>query len=182
MHGLTDGWICVVVLVGLYHYKTCWPWGPVSGSGRWMECEICGKSCKRRAQVFIQGDELKMCRACVVKLRTRRLKYCEDRQRYRFNGNLRKRDLVRGRIWRLFYFLVPRSLPRIPPKAGRQAFRACCWHFGMCAGRDCCSLGWTKIFYPLFEYHGPAGAFEQKPTVWDTRHTNINFLIRWKST
>ena len=67
-----------------------------------MECEVCGMSCKRRAQVFIQGDELQMCRACVVRLRTQRLKYCEKQQRYRFNGYVRKIGLLRGRIPRDF--------------------------------------------------------------------------------
>ena len=65
-----------------------------------MECEVCGERCKRRAQVFIQGDELQLCLACVLRLRTQRLKYCQERQKYRFNGNLRKRGLLRGRIWR----------------------------------------------------------------------------------
>jgi len=67
-----------------------------------MECEVCGMSCKRRAQVFIQGDELQMCRACVVRLRTQRLKYCEKQQRYGFNGYVRKIGLLRGRIPRDF--------------------------------------------------------------------------------
>ena len=65
-----------------------------------MECEVCGERCKRRAQVFIQGDELQLCLACVLRLRTQRLKYCQERQQYRFNGYMRKRDLLRDRIWR----------------------------------------------------------------------------------
>ena len=52
-------------------------------------------------RVFVKdGDELLLCYACVVRLRTRRLEYSEERERYRFNGIRRKNDLLRGHILR----------------------------------------------------------------------------------
>ena len=65
-----------------------------------MECEICEKRCEQTVKVFVKGDELFLCYACVVRLRTKRLEYSEDRQRYLFKGNRRKNGLLRGRISR----------------------------------------------------------------------------------
>jgi len=65
-----------------------------------MECEVCGKRCKKRVKVFVKGGELQMCSACVVRLGTKRLEYSEDRQKYRFKNNSRKNGLLRGRISR----------------------------------------------------------------------------------
>jgi len=65
-----------------------------------MKCEICGKKCEKRVKVFVKGDELFLCYACVVRLRTKKLGHSEDRQRYRFKDNRRKNGLLRGRISR----------------------------------------------------------------------------------
>jgi hypothetical protein len=65
-----------------------------------MECEVCDKPSKRRAKVFIKRDELFLCYACVLNLRTKRLYYSEKEQGYRFRGNSRKNGLLRGRISR----------------------------------------------------------------------------------
>jgi len=65
-----------------------------------MGCQICEKRCEKRMKVFVKGDELFLCHACVVRLRTRRLEYCEERERYRFGGIRRKNGLLRGRISR----------------------------------------------------------------------------------
>ena len=62
-----------------------------------MECEICEKSCEQTVKAFVKDDELLLCYACVVRLRTRRLEYSEDRQMYCFKGNSRKNGLLRGR-------------------------------------------------------------------------------------
>jgi hypothetical protein len=52
-----------------------------------MECEIREKRCEQTVKVFVKGsDELQLCYACVVKLRTRKLYYYQERQGYRFNG------------------------------------------------------------------------------------------------
>ena len=52
-----------------------------------MECKICEKRCEQTVKIFVKGsDELQLCYVCVVKLRTRKLYYCEERQGYRFNG------------------------------------------------------------------------------------------------
>ena len=68
-----------------------------------MECEICEKRCEQRVKVFVKGsDELQLCYACVVRLRTQKLEYSEDRQMYCFKGNSRKNGLLRG--WRLADF------------------------------------------------------------------------------
>ena len=65
-----------------------------------MGCEICEKKCEQRVKVFIKGDELFLCYACVVRLRTEKLEYSEKQQRYQFRGNPRKNGLLRGRISR----------------------------------------------------------------------------------
>jgi len=65
-----------------------------------MECEICEKRCEQRVKAFVKGDELQLCYACVVKLRTKRLEHSENQQRYRFKGHSRKTGLLRGRISR----------------------------------------------------------------------------------
>ena len=63
-----------------------------------MACEICGNSCAQRVKVFVKGDDkLRMCLACVLRLGTQKLEYNKERQRYRFNGNLRKRGFLSGR-------------------------------------------------------------------------------------
>ena len=62
-----------------------------------MECEVCGKPSKRRAKVFIKGDELYLCLKCVLRLQRQRLKYCEERQGYRFDGIRGKSRLLNGR-------------------------------------------------------------------------------------
>ena len=46
-----------------------------------MECEICEKRCEQRVKAFVKGDELQLCYACVVKLRTKRLEHSENQQR-----------------------------------------------------------------------------------------------------
>ncbi len=49
-------------------------------------------------KVFVKGsDELQMCYTCVVRLRTQKLEYSEDRQIYCFKGNSRKNGLLGGR-------------------------------------------------------------------------------------
>ena len=73
-----------------------------------MECEVCGQPSKQRAKVFIKGDplrvslgeasELYLCLKCVLRLQRQRLKYCEERQGYRFNGIRRQRGCFRGHI------------------------------------------------------------------------------------
>jgi hypothetical protein len=63
-----------------------------------MECGICEKRCEQTVKAFVKGnDELQLCYACVVRLRTQKLEYSEEHQRYRFKGNLRKNGLLRGR-------------------------------------------------------------------------------------
>ena len=64
-----------------------------------MECEVCGKPSKKRAKVFTKGDLLYLCLKCVLRLQRERLKYCEERQGYRFNGIRRKSGHFRGHIW-----------------------------------------------------------------------------------
>ncbi len=64
-----------------------------------MECEICEKRCEQTVKVFVKGsDERQLCYAFVVRLRTKRIEYSEERQRYCFKGNWRKNGRVRGRI------------------------------------------------------------------------------------
>jgi hypothetical protein len=64
-----------------------------------MECEICENRCEQTVKVFIKGsDKRQLCYACVVRLRTKRLEYSEDRQKYCFNGNRRKNGRLRDRI------------------------------------------------------------------------------------
>jgi hypothetical protein len=49
--------------------------------------------------VFIKGsDERQLCNACVVRLRTEKLEYRENRQRYQFVGNRRKNRFLRGHV------------------------------------------------------------------------------------
>ena len=62
-----------------------------------MECEVCGKRGRRKANVFVQAGALRLCDECVLRLRTQRLDYSEQAQKYRFNGDARKKDRVRGR-------------------------------------------------------------------------------------
>jgi ribosome-binding protein aMBF1 (putative translation factor) len=69
-----------------------------------MECEVCDKPSKQRAKVFIKSDELYLCQKCILKLQRQRLKYCEERQGYRFNGNLRRNRLLDGRRLSKFKF------------------------------------------------------------------------------
>jgi ribosome-binding protein aMBF1 (putative translation factor) len=69
-----------------------------------MECEVCGKPSKERAKVFIKKDELYLCLKCVLRLQWQRLEFCEERQRYRFNGNLRRNRLLDGRRLNKFKF------------------------------------------------------------------------------
>ena len=69
-----------------------------------MECEVCDKPSKRRAKVFIKGDELYLCLNCVIRLQRQSLKYCEERQGHRFNGNLRRNRLLNGRMLSKFKF------------------------------------------------------------------------------
>jgi hypothetical protein len=46
-----------------------------------MECAICEKRCEQTVKVFVKGnDKRQLCYACVVKLRTKRLEYSEDRR------------------------------------------------------------------------------------------------------
>ena len=47
-----------------------------------MECEICEKRCEQRVKVFVKGDELFLCYACVVRLRTIKLYYSKKQQGY----------------------------------------------------------------------------------------------------
>ena len=61
-----------------------------------MECEVCGKPSKKRAKVFIKGDLLFLCLKCILRLQRERLKYCKERQGYRFNGIRRHRGRFRG--------------------------------------------------------------------------------------
>jgi ribosome-binding protein aMBF1 (putative translation factor) len=78
-----------------------------------MECEICEKRCEQGTKVFVKGsDELQLCYTCVVSLRTKKLEYSEERQRYRFGGIRRKNGLLRGRISR------DHRLPKGKVKAG----------------------------------------------------------------
>ena len=73
-----------------------------------MECEVCCKRSKRRAKVFIKGaplrvssseaSELYLCQKCVLKLQQQRLEYCEESEKYRFDGIRRKSGRFRGRI------------------------------------------------------------------------------------
>jgi len=57
-----------------------------------MECEICEKRCEKTVKIFVKGgDERQFCYACVVRLRTKRLEFSEERRRYCFKGNRRKR-------------------------------------------------------------------------------------------
>ena len=79
----------------------------VSGFDEWsrgtinkifMECEVCDKPSKRRAKVFIKSDELYLCLKCVLKLQRQRLEYCNEGEKYRFNGNLRRSGRLRGRM------------------------------------------------------------------------------------
>jgi hypothetical protein len=74
--------------------------GPVRGTINqfFMECEVCGRPSKRRAKVFIKSDELYLCLNCVLRLQRQRLKYCEEQEKYRFDGIRKKRGLFRGRI------------------------------------------------------------------------------------
>lgn len=63
-----------------------------------MKCEICEKWCEKTVMVFIKGsDERQLCNACVVRLRTQKLEYRENRQRYQFVGHRRKNGFLRGR-------------------------------------------------------------------------------------
>jgi hypothetical protein len=59
-----------------------------------MECEICKKKCDQIVKVFIKfSDKRQLCYACVVRLRTERLKYSEKQQIYYFNGNRKNKVL-----------------------------------------------------------------------------------------
>jgi hypothetical protein len=93
-----------------------------------MECGVCGKPSKQRAKVFIKGDplrvssseasELYLCPKCVLRLQKQRLEYCEERQRYRFDGIRRRNGLLRGRILR------DNRLPKGKAATGLQGVRA----------------------------------------------------------
>ena len=63
-----------------------------------MECGICEKKRDQTVKVFVKGwDERQLCYACVVKLRTRKLYYCEGSEKYRFGVIRKKAKLLRGR-------------------------------------------------------------------------------------
>ena len=85
-------------------------WGGGTINKIFMECEVCDKPSKRRAKVFIKGDELYLCMNCVLLLQRKRLEYCEERQRYLFIGYLRESGRLRGRIWGVFGFWMVRCV------------------------------------------------------------------------
>ncbi len=106
-----------------------------------MECEVCGKPSKKRAKVFIKSDLLYICSKCVLRLQRERLKYCEELQRYLFNGIRRQRGRLRGRKWEVHRLPKGKPAPSWPKQLD---FKRLSW-----SERERKSpVAWTPVLFP----------------------------------